>query len=87
MKKRQGKKPDCTKCDKPILLPENYFVYSLIAKYSELFVNDMGGVSAEGIRLCLDIEKIHYDDRPLLTQKIIVYISAALLAQQESKNQ
>ena len=76
--KQQGKKPKCNECDKPKLLSENSFVYSLIIKYQNLFIDSMGGTSSQGIGFVLDIEQIHPHDKPLLTQKILAYISTGL---------
>ena len=38
----------------------------------------MGGISSQGIDFVLDIEQIYPCDKPLLTQKILAYISMGL---------
>lgn len=86
MAKIKGKKPPCATCKMPKLFPENQFVYLLISKYLSLFVNGMGGLSPEGIKFVMDIEKIIPEDRPLIIRKITVYILMALKVQQETKH-
>jgi hypothetical protein len=80
------KKPPCATCKIPKLLPENQFVYSLISKYLGLLVDSMGGLSSEGIRLVMDIEKITQEDRPLIVRKITAYVLAAMKIKQEKTN-
>lgn len=79
------KQPPCAACKIPKLLPENQFIYLLINKYLNLFIDGMGGLSSEGIRLVLDIEKIVAEDRPLTVRKISAYVLTALKTQQEKK--
>lgn len=79
------KKPPCATCKIPKLLPENQFVYLLINKYLSLFVDGMGGLSSEGIRLVIDIEKIIPEDRPLIVRKIAAYVLVAMKAKRQEK--
>ena len=50
----------------------------LIEKYGSMFVNGMGGINAEGIRLALDVEDISQEKRSEIIQKIITYMTTAM---------
>lgn len=88
---KQGKIVDCEerrasgKCRRPILNKSNTIVYSLIQRYSPLFVVE-GGINAEGIRLALELEEIPSGDYATVTLKIIDYVLVALSKSQEKLN-
>lgn len=77
-KRRQGLKPDCKKC-RVELLPENNVIDYLMYKYGGIMIDGMGSISAEGIRLAVEIEDI--EDRALVTYKLVTYLRAALDSQ------
>lgn len=76
MHKIKDTDPPCDECKRPELLKSNYGIYSLISKYLNLFVNGFGGISAEGIRLALDVEQVQTCDRPLFVRKISAFVVA-----------
>lgn len=80
------KKPPCATCKMPKLLPENQSVYTLIGEYINLFIDSAGGLSIEGVRLVMDIEKIIVEDKPLFTRKITAYMATGLKIQREKNN-
>ena len=75
-KRRQGLEPDCSKCNRPELLPENNIIDYLIGNYGRMLTTGDGGISADAIRLVLEIEEI--ENKTLITQKIIVYLRTVL---------
>lgn len=83
MKALKNKEPDCANC-KPKLLEENYPIISLMERYGSLFVDGMGGISAEGIKLALDSEFwIEEVDRSSYTRKLVVYLTTAIETQKK----
>ena len=81
MKAKKGKKPDCANC-KPELLEKNYPIISFMERYGSLFINGMGGISAEGIKLALNSELwIEEIDRSSYVRKLVVYLTTAIETQ------
>ncbi len=37
-----------------------------------------GGINVDGIRLLMDVERVEEDERTLITEKIMTYLSAAI---------
>lgn len=74
--KKKDKSPPCSECDRPKLLPENQETYQLLIDYGAILSKE--GISAEGIRLVLDLEEV--TNPKLTTQKLIAYLHAAYIA-------
>lgn len=68
------------------MLQDNYLVYSIIEKYSNLFGNGMGGISADGIRLALEAEYIPKHLYSDIIQGIVAYLVTSVNIRNESKN-
>jgi len=63
----------------PRLNSSNIIVVATINKYIALLVSGMGGVSAGGIRLVIELEEP--SDSKVFTQKVLAYLSSGLRAQ------
>lgn len=83
IQRRLNLEPPCDKCKIVKVLPENNIIIYIINMYGGVLTNGMGGISADGIRLVLDTENI--EDRELITQKLIIYLSAALNTQHKER--
>lgn len=74
--KETNRKPDCEACGRIELLKENYLVYTLIERYSALFVDGNGGINIQGIKEILELECIPKDEYKLYIRLIIHYINS-----------
>lgn len=74
--------PDCKNCEiKVDLLPENEIVDYIMYWYGSTFIDGMGGINMSSIKEALVLEDIK--DKQLITKKLIIYLKAALAAQNE----
>lgn len=80
-RRRQGLEPDCKKCDRVKLLPENEIVDYIIYWYGATFIDGMGGINLSSIKEALVLENIR--DKQLITKKVIIYLKAGLEVQNE----
>lgn len=77
-----NKHPNCVECGRIELLPVNYEVFGLIEKYPMLLSNNMGGISADGIKFVLEVENIPDILKVSYTRKICEFYSTAFATKQ-----
>lgn len=63
------------------MLSENDIIVYITDKYGGMLIDSSEGISAEGIKLALTLEEI--ENKPLITQKLIVYLQEALKTQRQ----
>jgi len=83
VKSEKNKVPDCVKCGKVDVIPENYLTYGLIEKYSSAFVDGMGGINASGIKLALEVEDIPLELQRDLIKGILLFVTTGLRTQRQ----
>lgn len=69
-----NKEPNCDKCLKVRILPENMIVYDVIIKFSPI-IWDGESISAYGISKALEWSYIDDEDFPMLARKLVIYFT------------
>jgi len=64
---------------------DNFEVMELIFKYNNLFYDGMGGLNAQGIDKVLEWEHYEGEEKNIMTQKLLMYLTTAVQTRQEEQ--
>ena len=79
--KRDKRKIDCIACGKPKIMPLNFKTFGIIEAMSGIFVDGMGGLNPNGIRLALESNQIPKHEWNDYIERIITFMTTALKTQ------